>query len=293
MGETIRLQGRDLGEVELALIRELIGAHPDWHRTRISREICERWDWRDQTGRIKDMACRTMLLKLHRRGLIELPAPRHANVNHRRGLSFQPVLHDISALQCSFDALGGVELVIADAGEPRALWQTLLQSYHYLGFNTRVGKSICYLALDAQQRAVGALLFGAAAWKSADRDRFIGWSPKARAHNLERIVNNMRFLIPPWVQVKNLASHILGESLRSLPKHWRAKYGFEPVLAETFVERERFEGTCYKAANWQRVGSTTGRTRQDKNHTIKVPIKEIYLYPLCRDFRTTRCREQR
>lgn len=292
MEQILRLQGRDLGEAELGLIRELIETHPQWHRTRLSREICARWEWRDQGGRIKDMACRTMLLKLHRRGLIDLPAPRRPSVNHLRGLSFQPVLHDTSALVGSFDTLGSVELVLADTGEHRALWQTLLQSYHYLGFNTRVGKSLCYLALDAQERPVGALLFGAAAWKAADRDRFIGWSARARERNLERVVNNMRFLIPPWVQVKNLASHLLGKALRALPKHWEHKYGYAPVLAETFVERERFEGTCYKASNWQCVGTTTGRTRQDRDHRISTPLKDIYLYPLSREFRTILCKEE-
>lgn len=291
MGERFRLQGRDLGDAELGLIRKLIREHPEWHRTRISREICALWDWRDQGGQIKDMACRTLLLKLQRRGLIELPAQRRPSVNHRRGLSFQPVLHDTSALHASFDALGQVELVLADGGEHRALWQTLLQSYHYLGFSTRVGKSLCYLALDGQERAVGALLFGAAAWKAADRDRYIGWSARAREENLERIVNNMRFLIPPWVQVKNLASHLLGQALRALPRHWEHKYGYAPVLAETFVECERFEGTCYKASNWQRVGTTTGRTRQDRDHRIETPRKDIYLYPLCPQFRTILCKE--
>jgi hypothetical protein len=232
-----------------------------------------------------------MLLKLHRRGLIELPARRSPSVNHRRGLSFQPVLHDTSALEGWFDTLGGVELVLADRGEHRAMWQTLLQSYHYLGFTTRVGKSLCYLAVDGQARPVGALLFGAAAWKAADRDRFIGWSPRARGCNLERIVNNMRFLIPPWVQVKNLASHLLGKALRELPKHWEQKYGYAPVLVETFVECERFEGTCYKASNWQCVGTTTGRTRQDRDHRIQTPLKDIYLYPLRRDFRAILCKE--
>lgn len=286
MIDNIYLQGRSLSADDIDLIQNLIRQNPDWNRTRLSRHLCALWHWQDSAGRTKDMACRTMLLKLHRRGLIQLPPRQKAGFNHCRGRSFQPVLHDTCPLQGTLQSLGTIRLIIADNQPYRDLWQTLLCCYHYLGFKTCVGKSIRYLALDDSDRPLGALLFGAAAWKCAARDNYIGWSATARAQNLERIVNNMRFLIPPWISVEHLASHLLGLSLRLLPKHWMLKYKQPPLLAETFVESERFNGTCYKAANWQHVGWTTGRTRQDRYNCIREPIKQVYVYPLCPKFRT-------
>lgn len=287
MKESIRVQGRDLTASDLTYLRELISAHPQWNRTRLSREICAAWEWTDEVGRPKDMACRTMLLKLERRCLLTLPLRRHPSVNHLRSKSFQPLVHDTSAIRASLKSIEPISLVCADRGDEALLWQTLLSQYHYLGFTTRVGQSLRYLAYARDGRPLACLLFGAAAWKTAARDDFIGWSAKARERNISRVANNMRFLIPPWVNVPHLASHLLAMALRRLPGDWRIKYGFEPVLVETFVEQERFKGTCYKAANWQCVGATTGRTRQDRNHTIKAPLKDVYLYPLCRDFKKT------
>jgi len=292
MQEVIRVQGRDLSADDLAYIREQIRTHPQWHRTRLSRELCAAWNWTDEAGRRKDMACRSMLLKLERRGLLALPARRNPSINHFRGKSFQPVLHDTSSISTALRTLQPISLKCADRGDDAMLWQTLLAQYHYLGFTTRVGQSVRYVAYASDGRPVGCLLFGAAAWKTAPRDAFIGWSAEVRERNLSRVINNMRFLIPPWVNVPHLASHILAMALRRLPADWQGKYGFKPVLVETFVEQERFKGTCYKAANWQWVGVTTGRTRQDRYSTISVPIKDIYVYPLCRDFKKTLCTEE-
>ena len=291
MKESIRLQGRELSAADLAYIRDQIAEHADWHRTRLSREICAAWNWTDKVGRFKDMACRTMLLKLERRGLLTLPPRRRPSVNHNRGKSFHPVLHGTSMIDSTLGPLQPITLVNADHGNEAVLWQTFLTQYHYLGFATRVGQSLCYVAYAGNGQPVACLLFGAAAWKTAARDAFIGWSTQARERNISRVINNMRFLIPPWVNVPHLASHILAMALRRLPTDWRTKYGFKPILVETFVEQGRFRGTCYKAANWQCVGSTTGRTRQDRNHKIKAPLKDVYLYPLCRDFRKTLCME--
>ena len=198
----------------------------------------------------------------------------------------------LPALNAPLRALQPITLIGADRGNEALLWQTLLSQYHYLGFSTQVGQSIRYLAQTSDGRPVACLLFGAAAWKTAPRDAFIGWGATQRERNLSRVVNNMRFLIPPWVHVPHLASHVLAMALHRLPDDWQIKYGFKPVLVETFVEQERFKGTCYKAANWQCVGATTGRTRQDRYAQIKVPIKDIYLYPLCREFKKTLCAEE-
>lgn len=282
---TLHIQGRTLTSADLDRIRELIGNNPGWNRTRLSRELCALWDWRDARGRIKDMACRTMLLKLHRRGVVELPPARHGDVNHRRGRSFQPVLYDTSPVRCGLGALPPVSLIVADTGPEADLWRSLLHCHHYLGFSTRVGKSIAYLARDARGRPVAALLFGAAAWKTAGRDAFIGWSARQRGRNLDLAVNNMRFLIPPWVRVPHLASHVLALALRRIASDWTRKYGHPVVLAETFVDTGRFRGTCYRASNWIRVGETAGRTRNDARHRIRAPVKAVYVYPLRKDFR--------
>lgn len=291
MKEIIRVQGRDLSPDDIKYIKNLIADNPQWHRTRLSGEICAAWEWQDETGRLKDMACRTMLLKLERRGYVTLPLSRHANTNRSRGKSFQPILHDTSELDTDLKALRPITLSNVNRGHQALLWQTLLTQYHYLGFTTCVGQTLRYVAYAGDGRPVACLLFGAAAWKTAPRDAFIGWSREQRERNLSRVVNNMRFLIPPWVNVPHLASHILATALRHLPADWRAKYGFEPALVETFVERNRFKGTCYQAANWQCVGVTSGRTRQDRYTQIKAPVKDIYLYPLCRDFKTKLCAE--
>jgi hypothetical protein len=285
MTEDIVVQGRRLCPSDVEWIRALIAAHPDWHRTQLSREICRYWEWKDQIGRYKDMACRTLLLKLERRGLLQLPQRRGPSVNHRRGRAFDLVLHDTRPIQGGLSDLTPISLRFADQGPERALWQTLLHAYHYLGFTTRVGKSISYLAFDRQQRPVAALLFGAAAWKVDGRDRFIGWSASQRRRNLQCLANNMRFLIPPWVRVPHLASHVLALVARRISGDWKQKYGHRIELLETFVEKPRFAGTCYRAANWVTVGETTGRTRNDVYRSISSPIKIVMVYPLRPDFR--------
>jgi len=280
------VQGRLVTATDLALIRGLIGDHPDWNRTRISRELCRLWQWADEVGRSKDMACRTLLLKLERRDLIRLPCRQGPSVNHRRGRTFYPALHETTPIHGVLQDLAPVCLIPADSGPERQLWQTFLSVYHYLGFTTKVGKTLSYLALSRDQRPLACLLFGAAAWKTAPRDRFIGWTTAQRQRNLQKVVNNMRFLILPWVTVPHLASHLLGQALRRLPADWQSKYGCPVCLAETFVDRSRFRGTCYKAANWIYVGDTRGRTRNDVHHRLEAPVKAVYVRPLCSDFRT-------
>lgn len=279
------VQGRALSAADLEWVRALIGAHPDWHRTQLSRAICRGWAWHDGVGRAKDMACRTMLRKLERRGLLQLPPRRRPSVNHRRGRAFAPVLHHTGPIQGTLREVAPITLRVADGGSDRALWQTLLHAYHYLGFTTRVGQSLSYLAFDRQARPVAALLFGAAAWTVAGRDRFIGWNAPQRQRKLHALANNMRFLIPPWVRVPHLASHVLALVARRIAADWQQKYGHRLALLETFVEQPRFAGTCYRAANWVTVGQTTGRTRNDVHNTICRPIKTVMVYPLRADFR--------
>lgn len=293
MEETIIVQGRELRQADIQEIRDLIKSRPDMARTRLSLELCERWNWRTLTGQMKDMACRSMLRKLDERGLITLPPRRGAPHTESHGdtsiqgtfdfLRDSPVPEPIHA---RLDELTPLEVTVTRVKSPdyRLLHQ-LLASHHYLGFRTNVGETIGYLVRDRQERVVAGAVFGAAAWKTAPRDSFIGWDAEKRAKNLAGIANNNRYLILPWVEVPHLASHVLGLLARRIRNDWITKYGHPISLLETFVDRGRFRGTCYRAANWQCVGQTQGRSRQDRYLTLQVPIKDIYLYPLTPTFR--------
>jgi len=268
----------------------IIQAHPEWNRTRLSRELCALWDWRNAAGRPKDMAARTLLLKLDLAGCIALPARRGPSVNARRNLHIAPVPAPEEPISCALRDLQPLGVSIAKPGTPDArLVQGLLAHEHYLGARNSVGENIRYLVRDRFGRPVACALFGSAAWKCADRDAFIGWERTTRERNLQHLTNNTRFLIPRWVRVPHLASHVLGLIARRIRSDWQEKYGHPVHALETFVERSRFQGTCYRAANWQRLGETRGRTRNDRNSTIHVEIKDVYLHALTPRFREELC----
>lgn len=262
----------------------LLSGNPQWNRTRLSRELCRLWNWQRPDGQLKDMACRELLLKLEKRGLIKLP-PRQSSVAGRLP-TIEPIEVDSRLVSCSFSDVKPVQVVDARSSvEYEKAFNYLLKAYHYLSFGRPVGQNMKYLVIGPGGRYFGCLLFGAAAWKSADRDRWIGWTPETRERNLGLICNNTRFLILPWIRVPHLASYALGACLRRLSSDWRLRYGTEIALVETFVDTTRFAGTCYKAANWQKVGQTKGRSRQDRYMKIKVPIKDIWVYPLQRGYK--------
>jgi len=201
------------------------------------------------------------------------------------------VFHDRSPIEESLSSLQPIGMeTLATGHEQLPLFRYLLQCYHYLGHKTCVGENLKYLFRDRMGRPLGCLLFGSAAWKARSRDEFIGWDSAQRQRNLFLLTNNTRFLILPWVRVKHLASHLLALTLRRLSRDWVNKYAHPIELVETFVERERFRGTCYRAAGWIYVGATTGRSRNDTHQTLRVPVKDIYLYPLRPDFRERLCR---
>jgi hypothetical protein len=287
VAEIVIIQGRRLHELDLQSIRQWLGEHPDWSRWRLSRELATRWDWRNGAGQLKDMAARTLLGKLEQRGLIDLPRRRQVPTNRMRCHSQGEVEPewDQRAIDCDLAQLAdlAVKEVSTQPGQ-RAWVRAALRQFHYLGFGGAVGENLQYMVQDGAQRPLACLVFGAAAWKCQDRDQFIGWSAEQRQKNLPWVANNSRFLILPWVKVPSLASWVLGQVSRRLSADWQAKYGHGLVLLETFVERERFRGTAYRAANWRAVGATTGRTRQDRHTCIQAPVKDIYLYPLRRNF---------
>ena len=288
MNESLVVQGRVVGPPDLELLRQWLGQNPGWSRRRLSQALATHWDWRNGAGQLKDMAARTLLLKLHQRGLIVLPPRRQVPTNRMR-CSFaasELVAGDQRPIECGLAQLGALTVgEVSSQTLERAWVKAALGQFHYLGFGGAVGENLQYVVRDGQGRRLACLVFGAAAWKCQDRDRFIGWSAGQRQTNLAGVANNTRFLILPWVQVPHLASWILGQISRRLARDWHAKYGHGIVLLETFVERERFRGTAYRAANWLAVGATTGRTRQDRHSCIQAPVKELYLYPLRRDFR--------
>jgi len=284
------MQGREVTAADIELIRAMLAADPARGRTPLSAELCRRWDWRNARGQLKDMACRTLLLKLERAGHIRLPPrirPSSNGLRNRRTpaapLVCEPVrgaLRDLLPLSVG---------VVAPGSDDAGVFNGLLAHEHYLGHRNTVGENLRYLARDRHGRPVACALFGSAAWKCADRDAFIGWDRPTRERNLQRLTNNTRFLIPAWVQVPHLASHVLGLVARRIRADWQGKYGHPVHALETFVDRSRFKGTCYRAANWLRLGATQGRTRNDRAHRIRAAVKDVYLYPLVADFRRELC----
>ena len=284
------IQGRRLGPEDIGLVRHWLATEPTWNRTRLSRELCRRWDWRNGAGRLKDMACRTLLLKLERRGQIRLPARQRPSPNALRNRRAIDLPCDRTPIEGALGDLQPLRIEPLGEGHPDlALFRFLLQRHHYLGLRNSVGENLKYLARDRHGRLLACLLFGSSAWKAQARDEWIGWTAAQRRCALARLTNNTRFLVLPWVRVPHLASHILGHVARRLNGDWTAKYGHGIDLLETFVDRERFRGTCYRAAGWRHVGATTGRSRNDVDQTLCVPVKDIYLRPLSPDFRRRLC----
>jgi len=284
------IQGRLIGSAEVELIRRLMVENPDWHRTRLSRELCTIWNWRNGSGRIKDMAARTLLLKLEQRKLVTLPPRQNSAHNAERNRSICLHEHDQTPIAGSLRMLLPLSVDTVDQDNNNlSVFKSLVAQHHYLGLRNTVGENLKYLIRDQHDRLVGALLFGSAAWQTQPRDAFIGWSVTARRTGLSLITNNTRFLIPGWVRVPNLASHILSRVSRRIDADWQEKYGHRIHLLETFVDRDRFLGTCYRAANWICVGQTKGRTRNGQNGAPLATIKDVYMYPLNKNFRRTLC----
>jgi hypothetical protein len=281
-----RLQGRTIGPAELLFLRNLLAQNPAASRYKLSRLLCQLWDWRDPKGQLKDMAARALLLKVEQRGWITLPAKRRASPNRMRHRQVGWVAHSTDRITGSLAQLLPLQVrEVSQRPEARALFECLLHRYHYLSHTSSVGLNLQYLVCDRQGRPLSCVLFGSAAWKCAVRDQFIGWTASERERALQQITNNTRFLVLPWVQVRHLASHVLGRVLRRLRADWQGKYGRQLHLVETFVDTSRFVGGCYRAANWIELGHTRGRTRQDRYNSIEVPAKGVWVYPLTEDFR--------
>lgn len=276
----MRYCGREFTECELQLIHQLIGGGAN--RYHLSRRFCEEVNWRKPDGGLKEMSCRVALLRMHRDGHIVLPPPQRPANNHLKkpkATLLVPPCPEVFAKAGAYT----LDLQIVDR-TTSALWNEYIDRYHYLGYTPLPGAQLRYF-VKSHDQILALLGFSAAAWKVAPRDEYIGWDSETRKKNLHLVVNNARFLILPWIRSKNLASRILSMAARRIASDWHARYGYTPVLLETFVEKERFTGVCYKASNWTCVGETKGRGKLDVHNEYNLPVKSVWLYPLNKDFK--------
>jgi hypothetical protein len=278
-------RGRRVTVSDVEMIRELIASHPEASRRALSKKLCEAWNWVQSNGALCDMQCRSLMLLLHRAGHIELPAVRQKSINplvHRKRP--EPILIDRTAINKSLDELGAIELRQVRRTGEEEVFNSLVEMHHYLGYTQPVGEHLKFIAY-AGTRPIACFAWSSAPRHIGPRDRFIGWDKDARKRNIRFLAYNSRFLILPWVDVKHLASHLLGRMAREIGAEWERVYSHPVYYLETFVDTSRFRGTCYRASNWQYLGQTTGRGKDDQSHEPNRTLKDILGYPLHRRFR--------
>ena len=281
----LQYRGRVVTTEDILYIRELIVAHPEASRRRLSQRLCEVWQWKQANGALRDMVCRGLLLMLDRAGHIELPAvkcvPHNPLVRRERP---EPVLIDTTPIDRPLQELRPVEIQQVRRTNDEPLFNGLMEQYHYLNYEQPVGEHLKFLVW-AQGRPLACLAWSSAPRHLGSRDRYIGWSAEARRRNIRFLAYNTRYLLLPWVRVPHLASHILGKMTGQLSQHWERMYGHPVYFAETFIDPGRFRGTCYRAANWKLLGLTTGRGKNDHTYKPNRPIKEVLGLPLTPRFR--------
>jgi hypothetical protein len=280
-----KYRGRVITTEDIAFIRRLISENAGASRRALSAKLCDAWQWKQANGIPREMVCRGLMLMLHRAGQIELPPVRQTSLNPLvRPQRPAPVLIDTTPVRGPLSQIQPLEFqqVRRTADEP--LFNSLIEQHHYLGYERPVGEHLKYLAWT-QGRPLACLAWSSAPRHLGSRDRFIGWCAEARHRNIRFLAYNTRFLILPWVQVEHLASHILGRMTKRLSQDWERVYGHPIYFLETFIDPERFRGTCYRAANWVLLGRTTGRGKDDQTNRPNRSIKEVLGYPLTRRFR--------
>lgn len=285
MDVLLRYRGREVTRADLEFIRGLVGAHQEASRRRLSQLLCAAWSWTQPNGAPRDMVCRGLMLALERAGLIELPPVRRTPRNPlARRARPAPVEVDPTPLRASLCELGSLTFRQVRRTAEEALFNGLIEVHHYLGYTQPVGEHLKFMVY-AGERPVACFAWSSAPRHLGPRDRYLGWSPQARRRNIRLVAYNNRYLILPWVQVPHLASHLLGRMVKMLPAEWERVYGHPVCFAETFVDPERFRGTCYRAANWIFLGRTTGRGKDDQTHRANRALKHVLAYPLAEDFR--------
>ena len=283
-----RFCGQIVKNQQVDEIIEIIETFPKLSRTELANTICELFSWKRPTGKLKSVECRQFLERLDEKGTIRLPVSRKQYANRGAVKVQRTGKADIQpTISVKLKELSPILLTRVDSQKQRQLWYEYVDRYHYLGYQLPFGAQLRYfIKAGATNDILGCFQFSSPAWKMAPRDRWIGWTDEQRKFNLQKIINNSRFLIFPWVEVKNLASSVLALAVKTVPDDWQRCYGYRPVLMETLVDRKRFRGTCYKAANWIHMGKTTGRGRMDRaNKQQGASVKEIFVYPLTSRFR--------
>jgi len=285
MEVVLRYRGRAVAAGDVQCIRELIASHPGLSRRQLSAKLCEAWDWRQLNGSLKDMVCRGLMLALDRAGHIELPALKKRPLNplsqRRRP---QRIEVEEGRFESSLAALGSLEFRQVRRTSDERLFNSLLHEHHYLGYSQPVGEHLKFMVY-AGSRPVALFAWSSAPRHLAPRDRYLGWSSDSRKKNIRYVAYNTRYLIPPWVRVPHLASHLLSRMTRMLSEEWQKVYGHGVYFAETFVDTTRHRGTCYRAANWIYMGRTTGRGKDDQTHRANRTLKDVLGLALTEDFR--------
>jgi hypothetical protein len=283
-----RFCGQIVKNQQVDEIIEIIETFPKLSRTELANTVCELFSWKRPTGKLKSVECRQFLERLDEKGTIRLPVSRKQYANRGAVKVQRTGKADIQpTISAKLKELSPILLTRVDSQKQRQLWYEYVDRYHYLGYQLPFGAQLRYfIKAGATNDILGCFQFSSPAWKMAPRDRWIGWTDEQRKFNLQKIINNSRFLIFPWVEVKNLASSVLALAVKTVPDDWQRCYGYRPVLMETLVDRKRFRGTCYKAANWIHMGKTTGRGRMDRaNKQQGASVKVIFVYPLTSRFR--------
>ena len=285
METLLRYRGRAVTRHDVHFIRALVATHPEQSRRALSQTLCNAWDWRQANGAPRAMVCRGLMLALWRAGHIELPAVRRRPPNPLSVRARpQPIPVDSTPLRASLRELGALSVAQVRRTPQEACFNSLLQTHHYLGYSQPVGEHLKFMVY-AGTRPVALFAWSSAPRHLGPRDRFLGWSPAIRRQNIGAIAYNTRYLILPWVEVEHLASHLLARMTRQLSGEWRQAYGHPVHFAETFIDRTRYRGTCYRAANWIYLGQTQGRGKDDLTHRANRTLKDVLGLPLCPDFR--------
>jgi len=282
-------RNREITDTDVVDIQKIIDGNPEISRAQIAKKLCRKWNWVQKNGVFKEGVCRSLLVRLHNEGLIKLPKRKKTPaILMMRNRKPKKVEVDRGLIEGSLKEAGVIELYQVRRTDEERIYNGLIEEFHYLGYTRPVGEHLLYVAYLAG-RPIGCLGWSSAPRHIGCRDQFIGWDQETRKRNLHLMAYNTRFLILPWVRVKNLASHLLSRCTRQIVRDWSRLYNHPLYFLETFVDMDRFQGTCYQAANWKYLGKTTGRGKDDQTHKANRSIKAVYGYPLCKGFRERLC----